>query len=280
MTGVARSGYYAWCGNRESLRARENRDLTERIRRLFTDSKQTYGCPRIVRALRKQGCRCGKNRVAGLMQLAGIRAVHARKFRVTTVAKAEHEKAPNLLQQQFHAPVPNHSWTSDITYIPTREGWLYLAIMLDLFSRRVVGWSMQDRLVDDLVVQAFDAAWMQRRPNEGLVVHSDRGLQYSGSRFRAVLAGHACVQSMSATGNCYDNAVTESFFHTLKVEMVNRHRFQFRDEARKNIFEYIESFYNRQRMHSTLGYVSPAEFEEQSTTEESQCRPRAFQKSP
>ena len=148
--------------------------------------------------------------------------------------------------------------------------------MLDLYSRRVVGWSMQDRLVDDLVVQAFSAAWMQRRPSSGLIVHSDRGHQYSGQQFRAILAGHACVQSMSAAGNCYDNAVTESFFHTLKVELVNRHRFQSRDEARKNIFEYIESFYNRQRMHSTLGYISPTEFEEQSLVSESKCQSRAF----
>jgi len=257
---VARSGFYAWRTCRESVRTRENKQLTTAIRDIFKQSKETYGSPRIFHSLRRQGYRCGRNRVARLMRVAGMQAVQRRAFRVTTIAGSQ-KAAPNRLQQCFHVAMPNSIWTTDITYIATQEGWLYLAVMLDMFSRRVIGWSMQDRLTDDLVVNAFGAAWLSRRPQSGLIVHSDRGFEYSGQRFREMLAQHECVQSMSATGNCYDNAVTETFFHTLKVELVHRFRFQSRSEARRHIFEYIESFYNRQRLHSTLCYKSPVEFE-------------------
>jgi putative transposase len=261
VIGVARSGYYAWRRCKEAARTIENKKLTVEIRALFKQNRETYGSPRVFRSLQRQGYRCGRNRVARLMKAAGLRAVQRPAFRVTTIAGTRNI-APNRLQQSFVAPVPNRIWTSDITYIPTREGWLYLAVVLDLFSRKIVGWSMQERLEDKLVTAAFNAAWIQRKPSEGLVFHSDRGIQYGSQRFRNLLAIHACLQSMSAKGNCYDNAVTETFFHTLKVELVHRCRFLSRNEARMLIFEYIESFYNRQRLHSTLGYISPEEFEE------------------
>lgn len=263
MIGVARSGYYAWRRCSESARTIANKRLLEVIRQVFKESRETYGSPRVFHSLHRQGYRCGRHRVARLMQTAGLRAVQCRAFRVTTVSKAL-DAAPNRLRQCFHAEYPNRIWTSDITYIATYEGWLYLAVVLDLFSRRVVGWSMKECLADDLVTAAFGAAVMLRRPQPGLIVHSDRGFQYTGQRFRTVLSQNACIQSMSGTGNCYDNAVTETFFHTLKVELVHRFRFQNRNIARKHIFEYIESFYNRQRLHSTLGYKSPVEFEEKS----------------
>jgi putative transposase len=257
---VARSGYYAWQRQRESRRAVQNRQLTQTIRQLFFESKETYGSPRIYRALRRQGLWCGEKRIARLMRVAGLRAVQRRAFRVTTVPGSQ-VAAPNHLRQRFTVAEPNRIWTTDITYISTHEGWLYLAVMLDLCSRRVVGWSMQERISEDLVTTALQAAWLQRKPQAGLIVHSDRGIQYSGHRFRDALSKLGCAQSMSATGNCYDNAVTETFFHTLKVELVHRQHFQSRNEARRSIFEYIESFYNRQRLHSTLGYQSPVEFE-------------------
>jgi putative transposase len=258
---VARSGYYAWRRCRESVRASENKRLMTVIRQLFEQSRETYGSPRIFHSLKKMGYTCGRHRVARLMRETKIQAVQRRAFRVTTVP-GNQKAAPNLLQQQFRVSVPNRVWTSDITYIATKEGWLYLAVVLDMYSRRVVGWSMQEQLVDELVANAFNAAWNQRKPATGLIVHSDRGFQYAGQSFRRVLSNHACIQSMSATGNCYDNAVTETFFHSLKVELVYRKTFVSRNEARKSIFEYIESFYNRQRLHSTLGYKCPVEFEE------------------
>jgi putative transposase len=244
----------------------ENKRLTSVIRQLFEQSRETYGSPRVFHSLRRLGYNCGRNRVARLMREAKIRAVHRRAFRVTTIAGTQ-KAAPNLLQQQFRVSVPNRVWTSDITYIATKEGWLYLAVILDMYSRRVVGWSMQERLVNELVTNAFNAAWDQRRPEKGLIIHSDRGFQYAGQHFRQILSNHACIQSMSAIGNCYDNAVTETFFHSLKVELVHRKKFVSRNDARKSIFEYIESFYNRQRLHSTLGYSSPVEFEEQFVAE-------------
>jgi putative transposase len=265
VINVARSGYYAWCRNRMSVRTIENRQLTTTICAIFEKSKETYGSPRVFHSLQKLGCHCGKHRVARLMQAAGLKAVQRRAFRVTTVSRSK-DAAPNRLQQNFFVAVPNRIWTTDITYIATLEGWLYLSVILDVHSRRVIGWSMKDRMTDDLVIAAFNAAQAYRRPQPGLIVHSDRGIQFSGQRFRDVLEKHRCIQSMSGTGNCYDNAVTETFFHTLKVELVHRSRFQSRNEARKLIFDYIETFYNRQRLHSTLGYKSPVDFEEQSMT--------------
>jgi transposase InsO family protein len=258
---VSRSGYYAWKGRRASAHQQEDEALTQRIRSVFEASRQTYGSPRILRDLREEGFICGKHRVARLMRRAGIRAVTPRRFVATTDSKHMLPVADNLLKRRFEAARANACWAADITYIWTREGWLYLAVVLDLFSRRVVGWSMQPTLHKELVLDALCMALEQRRPQKGLIHHSDRGSQYASWAFRECLLKAGILCSMSGRGDCYDNAVVESFFGTLKQELVYRYRFATREGARKEVFEYIEVWYNRQRRHSSLGYVSPAEFE-------------------
>jgi transposase InsO family protein len=263
---VTRSGYYAWRGREPSQRQKDNETLLSRIRCFFERSKHTYGSPRILRDLREAGFTCGKHRVVRLMRQAGLRAVVAPRFRVTTHSKHALPVAQNLLGRHFGASEANVKWASDITYLWTDEGWLYLAVVLDLFSRRVVGWSMQASLSRCLVVDALKTALCQRRPAPGLVHHSDRGSQYASEAFQQALetAGIGC--SMSRRGNCWDNAPVESFFGTLKQELVNRCRFATREAARREVFEYIEVWYNRQRRHSSLGYVSPAAFERRALT--------------
>lgn len=259
---VSRSGFYAWLGRQESDRAREDRRLTALICDIFGESRGIYGAPRVHQELRRRGVSCGENRVARLMRQAGLRSKTRRKFRVkTTDSKHDHPIAPDRLGQDFSANAANQVWVSDITYIPTDEGWLYLASTMDLFSRRIVGWSMSSTLHSTIVVDALNMAIDQRAPAPGLIHHSDRGVQYASAEFRAVLDAHGFLASMSRTGNCYDNAAKESFFHTLKTELVNHEHYRTRDEARSSVFEYIEAFYNRQRLHSTLGFMSPAEFE-------------------
>jgi transposase InsO family protein len=248
---LSRSGYYAGRKRPASRREEENRALVEKIKVVHQTNRQVYGSPRVTAELKTQGVVCSHNRIARLMKENGIAARTKRKFPI----------APNLLGQSFAADHPNRVWASDITYIATGEGWLYLAIVRDLHSRSVVGWAMQERLQRNLVMDAFRQAVMRRRPLPGLIFHSDRGVQYACSDFRELLADHQAVQSMSGKGNCYDNAVSESFFGTLKTELVYLSRFRTRAEAREAIFDYIEVFYNRQRLHSTLGYLSPAEFE-------------------
>jgi transposase InsO family protein len=263
---VTRSGYYAWRGREPSQQQKDNETLLSRIRCFFERSKHTYGSPRILRDLREAGFTCGKHRVVRLMRQAGLRAVVAPRFRVTTHSKHALPVAQNLLGRHFGASEANVKWASDITYLWTDEGWLYLAVVLDLFSRRVVGWSMQASLSRCLVVDALKTALCQRRPAPGLVHHSDRGSQYASEAFQQALetAGIGC--SMSRRGNCWDNAPVESFFGTLKQELVNRCRFATREAARREVFEYIEVWYNRQRRHSSLGYVSPAAFERRALT--------------
>ena len=258
---LSRSGYYA--GRNRPARRREeaNRVLVRNIKVVHQDNRQVYGSPRITAELRFQGFPCSRNRVARLMRENKIAARTKRKFKVTTASRHKFPIAPNLLNQSFLASGRNQIWASDITYIPTREGWLYLAMVLDLHSRSVVGWSMSDRLQRDLVMNAFKQAVKRRTPQAGLIFHSDRGVQYACSDFRDQLKKHQAIQSMSGKGNCYDNAVSESFFKTLKTELIYFSRFNTRAEAKSEIFEYIEVFYNRQRRHSTLGYLSPAEFE-------------------
>jgi transposase InsO family protein len=258
---VTRSGYYAWRKHQPSERHKHNETLRTQIRTFFERSKQTYGSPRILRDLREAGFACGKHQVARLMRQAGLRAVVAPRFRVTTDSKHCLSVADNLLARDFSAPGANVKWASDITYLWTGEGWLYLAVVLDLFSRRVVGWSMQVSMGRCLVVDALKTALCPRRPAPGLLHHSDRGSQYASGAFQQALetAGIGC--SMSGRGNCWDNAPVESFFGTLKQELVNRRRFATREAARREVFEYIEVWYNRQRRHSSLGYVSPVEFE-------------------
>ena len=258
---VSPSGYYAWRGRRESRRRRDEKQLVVAIRAFHKASRGTYGSPRIHKDLEAGGMRCGENRVARLMRKHGVRAKQARKFKATTDSRHDQPVAENLLGQDFEVNKPDTRWVADITYIATRAGWLYLAVILDLYSRRVVGWSTSDRIDRELVIQALKAALWQRQPGPGLMHHSDRGSQYASSDFRQILRSRGIECSMSRKGNCYDNAVAESFFHTLKVECVNDENYRTRGQARTSLFDYIEGFYNTRRRHSTLGYISPVDYE-------------------
>lgn len=263
LFGVTRSGYYAWLRERSTgRRFKENKALLEAIRRSYKASRGTYGSPRIAEDIRDTGFRCGENRIARLMRINGIAAKTKRRFKATTNSRHCLPVAENLLKQRFTADGPNKVWTSDITYVLTEEGWLYLAVVLDVFSRQIVGWAMGDRIDTALVLRAFNQAVMRRRPAPGLIFHSDRGSQYASAEFRKALKSCGAVQSMSNKGDCYDNAVTETFFHTLKTELVYFERYKTRAEAKRGIFEYIEAFYNRLRRHSALGYRSPLAFEQ------------------
>jgi transposase InsO family protein len=264
---VSTSGYYAWRKREPSERHKQDQALLSQIRQFFVCSKQTYGSPRIWKDLKEARISCGKHRVARLMRRAGLQAVVAPRFRVTTDSKHSLPVVQNLLGRNFGAAEANVKWVSDITYLWTGEGWLYLAVVLDLFSRRVVGWSMQASMDRSLVVNALQSALCQRRPEAGLLHHSDRGSQYASADFQSRLSERGILCSMSRRGNCFDNAPVESFFGTLKQELVHRCRFATREAARREVFEYIEVWYNRQRRHSSLGYVSPAEFERRALAE-------------
>jgi transposase InsO family protein len=259
---VSRSGFYRWCHRKASPRDRENEQLLMHIRQIHRELDRIYGSPRMTRALRQRGFECNHKRVERLMRINGIRSKRKRKFKVTTHSKHSRAVAANLIQRNFTASKPNRLWTSDITYIRTQEGWLYLAVFLDVCSRRIVGWSMSHRINDALVVNAFRQAKLQRQPLPGLIVHSDRGSQYCSRSFKDLLDANRYRQSMSSTGNCYDNAITESFFATLKTELIHERRYQTRNEARRDIFKYIEIIYNRNRIHSALGDFSPNQFEQ------------------
>lgn len=264
VLGIGRSGYYAWRSRPSSQRAQANEVLWEKIEAEYQASRATYGSPRIHAALQRQGVRCSRKRVARLMQLHQVRARTRKKRRpITTQRETGAISAPNLLNQEFSASVPNQKWVSDITYIETAEGWLYLAVVLDLFSRKIVGWAMADHMEASLVEAAWNMALVQRQPQTGLLHHSDQGRQYTSTTYQNALATSHCQVSMSRVGNCYDNAVMESFIATLKTECAT-HLFATRTQARSTIFEYIEAWYNRQRLHSSLGYLSPAEFERKS----------------
>ncbi len=258
---VSRSGFYAWLKRGQSPRTKENDRLLTEITEIHKNSRGTYGAPRTHAELKAQGEGCSKNRVARLMKGAGIRSKTRRKFRNTTDSSHKNPIAPNILKERSGASSPNEIWAADITYIPTNEGWLYLASIIDMFSRRIVGWSMGPTLKTILVVDALKMAIGLRKPPPGLIHHSDRGSQYASIEYRDLLDEHGFVCSMSRKGNCYDNATKESFFHTLKTELVAHEDYLTRDDARTSIFEYIEAFYNRQRRHSSLNYLSPREFE-------------------
>lgn len=261
QAGVSRSGYYASRTRPESQRARETRCLLVEIRAIHEESRRTYGSPRVHAELRYRGIRCGVNRVARLMQAAGIRAVSRRRYRHTTDSRHDYPVAPNLLKQDFRVEGSNRVWLTDITFVPTEEGWLYLSVVLDLCSRRAVGWAMAARIDRQLTIAALQMALGRRRPEAGLVHHSDQGSQYACYDYQRLLSSHGLQCSMSRRGNPYDNAVTESFFKTLKAELIYRRRFGSREEAKAAIAEYIELFYNCRRRHSALGYLSPAEYE-------------------
>ena len=261
--GVSRSGYYAWRKREPSERCKEDARLTELIGEIHTESRGTYGVPRVHAALIAGGDSCGKNRVARLMSEAGWRSRVKKKFKATTNSKHSLPIAPNLLEQDFSADSPNHVWVSDITYIWTDEGWLYLATTMDLHSRAIVGWAMDSHMKSELVVSALKMALKWRTPAEGMIHHSDRGVQYASRAFQAALDAIGAACSMSAKGNCYDNAVAESFYHTLKTELVHHEHYRTREQAKASLFDYIETFYNRVRLHSTLGFLSPLTFERQ-----------------
>lgn len=263
---VSRSGYYAWRSRAESRRTLENQALLLQIRRVHTEGREAYGALKTWRVLQDEGVACGRHRVARLRRVHGIEAKRMRRFRLSYQARNSAPPAPNRLERQFEASAPNRIWAGDITFIPTRRGWLYLAVLLDLYSRRVVGWAMSDRRDVSLVLQALCMALAQRRPTPGLVHHSDQGIQYTSSIYQARLQQTGLLPSMSRKGDCYDNAVVESFFSTLKNEWTFHQTFQDRDQARAALFDYIELFYNRRRSHATLDYRSPVNYEEQSVS--------------
>lgn len=267
LLGVARSGYYEWQRCPESSRAREDRQLQQQIEEIHHEKQRTYGSPRIHQELRERGTRCARKRVARLMRGAGLRSKRTRRFRVTTQSRHRFDLAPNVLNRDFTASGPDQVWVGDITYIDTQEGWLYLAVLLDLFSRRVVGWAMDSHLRVELALDALERAVSWRNPQPGLLHHTDRGVQYACPRYQQRLAELGFQVSMSRKGNCWDNALAESFFKTLKSEWVDHQRYRTRQEAKSSVFAYIEGFYNRDRLHSALGYQSPEAFEQK--TEES-----------
>ena len=233
----------------------------EKIREVFEASKERYGSPRITAELKRTGISCNKKRIARIMNKHSIAAKIFRKYRNTTKSEHQKEKSQNILGREFRRQKSNEVWTGDITYIRTQEGWLYLAAVLDIYSRKVIGWQTDKNLNSDLVEKALKNALVDRRVNKGIIFHSDQGIQYASESFRRMLKDNGFVQSMSRKGNCYDNAITETFFHTLKTELVNRTKYRTREEARRSIFEYIEIFYNRRRLHSSIGYRPPVEYE-------------------
>jgi len=262
---VSKAGYYAWRTRPRSARAQQNAQLVQAIRVVHAASARTYGSPRMHRELAARGHPCSENRVARLMRADGLRVKTKRRFRVTTQSRHHAPVAPNTLDRRFAVPTiagVNHVWASDITYLWTGEGWLYLAIVLDLGSRRVVGWAMRPTLEQALAVEALAMALTHRQPAAGLLHHSDRGAQYAGDAYQALLAAHRVRSSMSRAGDCWDNAVAESFFATLKTELVAETPWRTRDEARAAVFQYIEMWYNPRRRHSSLGYRSPIDFED------------------
>ncbi len=267
LLSVSRSGYHRWLKRKLSSREFENRGLLEIILFHYKKSKRTYGLPRIFAAIRRQGLKVNKKRIARLMRVNNIKAKTKRRFRITTVQNSKAAASENLINQNFTASKENKIWTGDITYLWTKEGWLYLAVVMDIYSRKIVGWSIDSSLSTELVIRALMMAVVHRNPQRGIIFHSDRGSQYTSSLFRELLKNYGIVQSNSSTGNCYDNAITESFFHTLKTELIYWEKYQTRQEAKRSIFEYIEINYNRRRLHSSLGYLSPVEFEEKNKRE-------------
>jgi transposase InsO family protein len=260
--GVSRPGFYAWQKRPTSAQQQRREALLVEIRAIHSEVKERYGSPRLSKELARRGVPCCVNTVAKLMHDHDIHAKSARKFRHTTDSNHPLPVADNVLDRQFDPQGPNERWVTDITYVPTREGWLYLAVVEDLYSRRVVGWAMADTMTSRLVVDALEMAVQRRLPGAGLLAHSDRGSQYASEHYQRLLARHGITCSMSRQANCWDNAPMESFFASLKKELTHHEDYRTRAEARASIVEYIEMFYNPKRLHSSLGYVSPAEYEQ------------------
>lgn len=261
VLNVSRSGFYAWYKRADCKRKIDNKRYLDLIQASFKKSRETYGYRRIHSDLLDQGEVCSKHRIARLMKHHAIEPKMRKQFRVTTDSKHSKTIHSNHLARQFNASVVNERWVSDITYVQTKEGWLYLAIVMDLFSRKIVGWSMLNRLKECLVIDALKMALFRRKISNGLLLHSDRGSQYAGDHFQQLLRDNGILCSMSRKGNCWDNSAMESFFHSLKTECIYHEKYENREEAKKSIFDYIEVFYNRQRKHSFLGYQSPEQFE-------------------
>lgn len=258
---VSRSGYYLWRQGNKSRRQQEYEQLIPIIKAADVVSKGTYGARRMADEIRAQGTQCGRTKAATVMRLANVTAKQKRKFKLTTDSKHTLPVAPNLLQREFAVSEPDRCYVSDITYIWTREGWLYLAVIIDLFSRRVVGWSLKSRMDRSLIIDAIRMAYWRRKPQKGLIFHSDRGSQYCSHDVQNLLTTYGMISSMSRKGNCWDNAVAESFFGSLKTERVFFADYKSREEARQDIVDYLEMFYNSRRRHSYLGNLSPADFE-------------------
>ncbi len=261
LLSVTRQGYYAYAKRPPSARTRADGTLEARVKALHTDNRLAYGSPRIQRALRREGMHVGKRRIERMMQGLGLRGQPARRTQRTTRSNPHHEHVENVLHRDFSASRPNERWVTDITYVWTAEGWCYLAAILDLYSRRVVGWALDATLSTSLARAALEMAFQRRKPGRGLLHHSDRGCQYTSNDYRAVLREHGVTVSMSRKGNCWDNAVAESFFATLKTELIHTRPWATRFALRTAVFDYIEVFYNRKRLHSTLDYKTPAEVE-------------------
>ena len=262
VLGLSVSGYYAWRGRPESRRSADNRALLAGIRQVHAQSGGTYGSPRVHAALHASGQRVGRARIERLMRYHGLCGLAAPRRRLsTTNSRHDYPIAPNRLERNFTAKAPGQVWLADITYVPTNEGWLYLAAILDMHTRKIVGWSMRDTLHAQIALEALAMAIQRQKPAAGLIHHSDRGIQYAADVYRSALARAGLVQSMSRKGNCWDNAPMESFFHTLKNERVHHRLYATRQEARRDLFGYIEGFYNSHRLHSAIGYLSPAEME-------------------
>ena len=261
LLSVGRSGYYEWCGHKVTPRAQAKITLTAGVKAIFEDEKGRAGSPRITKRLRTEGIRVSRKQVAKIMRDNSLRAKAAKKFKATTNSNHSLPVAPNLLEQNFEADAPNQKWVSDITYVWTDEGWLYLAVVLDLYSRLVVGWAMAERMTSTLVCDALTMAlWRRKRPS-GVIVHSDRGSQYCSHDHRRLLRDHDLICSMSKKGDCYDNAAMESWNHSFKVEAIHGEKLSTRESAKAHVFEYIEVYYNRKRLHSKLGYLNPEAFE-------------------
>jgi putative transposase len=261
ILGVSRAGFYAWRSRSPAARTREDQRLALEVAAIHAKSRRRYGSPRVHFELREHGMRMSRKRVARLMSEQGLHARRKRRFRTTTDSNHDLPVARNVLARRFEVAEPNTAWVTDITYVWTLEGWLYLVVILDLFSRRVVGWSMSERITRQLALDALTMALSRRQPPRGLIHHSDRGSQFASGDYRRMLAAHGIVCSMSRRGDCWDNAVAESFFSTLKLELVYENEWATRSEARAAIFEYLEVFYNGERRHSSLGYLSPVAFE-------------------
>jgi transposase InsO family protein len=261
VLAVSPSGYYDWLDRPESSRARENRQLTTKISLCHKASKEIYGSPRIHQDLVEMGEQVGVNRVARLMNQNGIQSKMAKKFVITTDSKNTMQPAPDRLKRDFDMDMPDKAWVSDTTFIPTRQGWLYLAVIIELYSRQVLGWAMGDRNNSQLVQDALTMAVWRRGKVDSVIVHSDQGSTYASGEYQRLLQENSLICSMSRKGECLDNAVAESFFGTLKAELVDHEDYLSKDEAKRSLFEYIEVFYNRRRRHSYLGYISPVEYE-------------------